>query len=158
MTHYNILNVKSSNLQLSKLKPRIKNGMEVTLNLLPNVAGDSNNETNFPHKLLSTDTQVSRLHKAVANGSSANIKLSKTYLSGGLSKLSKLTIRRNSSTLMEKIMGPALKVAVLGAGVVTSLDGAKSDKEVPNLLLDVRHEFLAREILLSYTGITLANK
>ena len=39
--------------------------------------GNSNDETNFPHKLLSTDT----LCKAFPNGSSANIKLSKTQLS-----------------------------------------------------------------------------
>ena len=43
------------------------------------MVGDSNDGTNIPHKLL-TDTQVSRLRKAFANGSSANIKLSKTKL------------------------------------------------------------------------------
>ena len=37
---------------------------------------DSNDEINFPHKLLSTNMQVSRLRKAFANKSSANIKLS----------------------------------------------------------------------------------
>ena len=42
----------------------IKNATEVTLNLSSNVIGDSNDETNFPHKLLLTDKQVSRLHKA----------------------------------------------------------------------------------------------
>ena len=41
---------------------------------------DSNDETNFPHKLLFTDTQVSRLRKDFANGSLSNIKLSKTPL------------------------------------------------------------------------------
>ena len=35
------------------------------------------NITNFPHKFLLTNTQVSRLYKAFANSSSANIKLSK---------------------------------------------------------------------------------
>ena len=39
---------------------------------------DSNDETNFPHKLLLTDEQASRLRKAFANNSSANIKISKT--------------------------------------------------------------------------------
>ena len=46
-----------------------------------NVLCDSNDESNFPHKLLLTDTQVSRLRKAFPNGSSANIKFSKTQLS-----------------------------------------------------------------------------
>ena len=35
---------------------------------------DSNVENNFPHKLLLTNTQASKLCKAFANGSSANIK------------------------------------------------------------------------------------
>ena len=39
------------------------------------------NENNFPHKLLLTNTQVSNLRKAFANNSSANIKLWKTQLS-----------------------------------------------------------------------------
>ena len=51
MTQYNTLNVKLSNSQLNKLKSRIKNDNEVTLNLSSNVIGDSNKETNFPHKL-----------------------------------------------------------------------------------------------------------
>ena len=38
--------------------------------------GDSNNETNFPHKVLLTNTQVMRLRKAFVNGLSANIKFS----------------------------------------------------------------------------------
>ena len=35
----------------------------------------------FPHKLLSNNRQVSRIRKAFANGSSANIEFSKTRLS-----------------------------------------------------------------------------
>ena len=81
MTQYNTLNVKLSNSELNKLKSRIKNGTEVTLNLSSNLIRNSNDETNFPHKLLLTDTQVSKICKAFANGSSANIKFSKTQLS-----------------------------------------------------------------------------
>ena len=81
MTQCNTLNVILSNSQLSKSKSRIKNGTEVTLNLLSNEVGDSDDETNFPDKLLLTDTQVSRLYKAVRNNSSVNIKLSKIQLS-----------------------------------------------------------------------------
>ena len=77
MTQYNTLNVKLSNSQLNKLKSAIKNGTEVTLNLSSNLIGNSNGETNFPHKLLLTNTQVSKIRKAFANGSSANIKFSK---------------------------------------------------------------------------------
>ena len=50
MTQYDTLNVKLSNSQLHKSKPGIKNGAKVTLNLSSNAIGDSNEETNFPHK------------------------------------------------------------------------------------------------------------
>ena len=43
-----------------------------------NVVGDSNDENNFLHKLLLTNTQVSKIRKAFGNDSSANIKFSKT--------------------------------------------------------------------------------
>ena len=75
MAQYNILNVKLSNSQHNKLKSGIKNGTEVTLKILSNVVGDSNDENNSPHKLLLTNTQISKLRKAFANDSSANIKL-----------------------------------------------------------------------------------
>ena len=58
----------------------MKIGTEVTLKISSNVVGDSNDENNFPHKLLLTNTQVSKLHKAFSNGSSAYIKLSITQL------------------------------------------------------------------------------
>ena len=46
------------NSQLSKLKSGIKNGTEVTLKVSSNVVGDSNDENNFPYKLLLTDAQA----------------------------------------------------------------------------------------------------
>ena len=66
-----MLNVKLSNKlksKLNKLKSAIKNGTEVTLNLSSNLTGSSNDETNFPYKLLLTNTQVSKIRKAFANG------------------------------------------------------------------------------------------
>ena len=42
---------------------------------------NSNDETNFSHKLLLTATQVLRIREHFANGSSANIEFSKTQLS-----------------------------------------------------------------------------
>ena len=102
MTQYNTSSIKLSNLQLNKLKPGIKNGTEVTLKLSSNVIGDSNDESNLMHELLLTNTQVSQLHKAFANNSSANIKLSKTQfykigLSGGF---------------LGRILGPLLKTGL----------------------------------------------
>ena len=63
-----------SNSQLNKVKSGIKNGTEVTLETSSNAVGDSNDGNNFLHKLLLTNTQVSRFHKAFANFSSVNIK------------------------------------------------------------------------------------
>ena len=81
MTQYNTLNVKLPNSQLNKLKSAIKNGTEVSLNLSSNLIGNSNDETNCQHKLLLTNTQISKIGIASANGSSANTKFSKTQLS-----------------------------------------------------------------------------
>ena len=61
MTQYNTLKVKLSKKQLDKSKYGIKNVTEVTLKISSNVVGDSNDENNFPHMLLLTNTQVSRI-------------------------------------------------------------------------------------------------
>ena len=75
------LNVKLSNLQLDKLRPEIKNDTNATLNLSSYLIGDSNDEANFPYKLLLNDAQISRIRKDFANGLSATIIFSKTQLS-----------------------------------------------------------------------------
>ena len=80
MTQYNTLNVKLSNSELNKLKSGIKSGTKETLKISSNVVGDYNDENNFPHRLLLTNTEVSKLRKTFANNSSVNIKLSKTQL------------------------------------------------------------------------------
>ena len=80
MTQYNTLNVKLSNSQLNKLKSGIKNGTDVTLKLSSNVVAGSNDENNIPHKLLLTNTLVSKLRKTFANVLSTNIKLPKSQL------------------------------------------------------------------------------
>ena len=102
MTHYNTLNVKLSNSQLNKLKSGIKNGNEVTLKISLNVVVESNDENNFLHKLLLTSTQFSMLRKAFANGSSANIKLSKTQLH---------KIGQSGGSL-DRLLGPLLKAGL----------------------------------------------
>ena len=68
-------------MQLSKLKSAIKNKTEVVLGLSSNMIGNSDDEINFPHELLLTNRQVANLHKAFANNSLADIKLSKPQLS-----------------------------------------------------------------------------
>ena len=60
------------------------------------------NETNFPHKLLLTNRQVSNLRKAFANHISADIKLSKTQSS----KMIK------SGVFLGRLLGPLLKTGL----------------------------------------------
>ena len=79
MAQCNSLNVKVSSSQLNKFKSAIKNETEVVLRLSSNMISD--NETDFPHKLLLTNRQVANLRKAFANNSSTDIRLSKTQLS-----------------------------------------------------------------------------
>ena len=98
MTQYNSVNVKLSNSQLNKLKSAIKN--EVVLRLSSNIIGD--NETNFPHKLLLTDRQVSSLRKSFANNSSAEINLPKTQLSKMI----------QSGGFLSRLLGPLLKTGL----------------------------------------------
>ena len=78
MTQYNTSIVKLSNSQINKFKSGRKNGTEVTVNVSSNVIGNSYDENNFSHKLLSTNTQVSRFRKAFTNNSSGDTKLSRT--------------------------------------------------------------------------------
>ena len=68
MTQFNTLNVKFSNSQFNKSTSRTNNGTEVTLYLSSSLIRNSNDETNIPHKLLLTDTQVSKIWKAFVNG------------------------------------------------------------------------------------------
>ena len=102
MTQYNSLNVKLSNSQLNKFKSAIKNETEVVLRLSPNMIGDSNDKTNFPHELLLTDRQVSSIRKAFSNNSLADIKFSKIQLLKMI----------ESGGFLGKLLGPLLKTGL----------------------------------------------
>ena len=73
MTQYNSLNVKLSDSQLNKLKSQIKNESDVVLRISSSMVGNSNDNTNFPHKLLLTDMQVANIRKAFANNLSTDV-------------------------------------------------------------------------------------
>ena len=103
MTQYNSLNVKLSNSQLNKLKSAIKNETEVVLRLSSNMIGNSDDEANFPHKLLLTNREIANLRKAFVNYLSTNITLSKTQLSKMM----------QSGGLLGRLLGPLLKTGLL---------------------------------------------
>ena len=96
-----------------------------------NVVGDSNDENNFPHKLLLTNTQVSKLRKAFANNSSANIKLSKTQLhkigqSGGFLGRLLGPLLKTGLPLMKNVLKPLAK-SVLIPLRLTAADSATDE-------------------------------
>ena len=69
--------------------------------------GDSNDENNFRHKLLLTNTKVSRICKVFANGSLANTKFTKTELSkmvqfGGFGAIELLDVLMNLANILSK--------------------------------------------------------
>ena len=74
MTQYNSLNVKLSNSPLNKSKSAIKNDFVSRLNVI----GNSDDETNFPDKLLLTNRQVANLRRAFDKHTSTDVKPSKT--------------------------------------------------------------------------------
>ena len=100
MTQYNSLNVKLSNSQLNKLKFEIKNETDVILRLSSNL--NSDDETNFPHKLFLTNRQVANLDRAFAIYLSTDTKLSKTQLS----KMIQL------GGFLGRLLGPLLKTGL----------------------------------------------
>ena len=99
MTKYNSLNVKLSNSQFNKLKSAIKNDTDVVLRLSSNMIGNSEDENNFPHKLLLTKRKVLNLRKPFANHLSTDIKLSKTQLYKMI----------QSGGFLGRLLGPLLK-------------------------------------------------
>ena len=92
------------------------------MNLSSNLIVSSNDETNFAYKLLLANTQASKIPKAFANGSSSNIKFSKTQLSkfiqsGGFIDVLDLIINPfknpifNPDKMVKKLINKAYKLS-----------------------------------------------
>ena len=122
MTQYNSLNVKLSNLQLNKLKSAIKNGTDVILRLSSNMIGNSDDEANFPHKLLLTNRQVANLRKAFANYTSTDSKLSKAQLTkmqkGGFLRFL-APLLKSGLSLLKSVIKPLVVLGVTAAASAT---------------------------------------
>ena len=101
-----------------------------------NVVGDSNDENSFPYKLLLTNTKVSKIRKVFANGSSANIKLSKTQLhkigqSGGFLARLLGPLLKTGLPLIGKVLRPLAKSVLIPLGltvVASATDAAIHEK------------------------------
>ena len=109
MTQYNSFNVKLSNSQLNKLKSAIENGTDVILRLSSNMIDNSDDEANFPQKLLLTKRQVTNIRKAFANHISTDMKLLKAQLT----KMQKGGFLRFLAPLLKSGL-PLLKSVTIG--------------------------------------------
>ena len=88
-----------------------------------------NDETNFPHKLLLTNRQVSNLRKAFANHLSADIKLSKTQLSkmiqsGGFLGRLLGPLLKTGLPLIENVIKPLAKSILIPLGLTAAASAA----------------------------------
>ena len=97
----------------------------MTLNLLSNVVGGFDDENNFPHNLLLTNTQVLKLCKAFSNGSSANIKLSKSQSHkigqlGGLLDRHLGPLLKTGLLLMKNVLKPLAKSVLIPLGLTAA--------------------------------------
>ena len=129
MTQYHSLNIKLSNSQLNKLKSAIKNKTEKVSRLSSNMVGNSDDETNFPHKLLLTNGQVANRSNAFANNSSFCIKLSKTQLSkmiqlGGFPDRLFGSLLKTGLPLMKNIIKPLPKKVLIPLGLTIAASAA----------------------------------
>ena len=172
MPQYNSLNVNLSNSQLNKLKSAIKSKTDGILMLSSNVIGNSDAETNFPHKLFLTNRQVADLSKAFANHTPTGIKLSKAQLTkmqkGGFLRF--LTpLLKSGLPLLKSVIKPlgmfgltaassaraaAINKKIFGSGTTTLII---SNEEV-NDILKIAKSFEDSGILLKGVSETIKNE
>ena len=102
--------------------------------------GNSNDETNFPHKLLLTNTQVANLRKAFANNSLTDIKVSKTQLSKMIQSGWFLVILlgqllKTGLPLIKNVNKPLAKSALFPLGLTTTAPAADAGIHTKHLRL-----------------------
>ena len=76
MVEYTKVNVKLTNLQLSKLKKAVKNNDGATLRISIKIF----NKDELPHELLLTTRQSTKLRNAINNNLATDIKFSKAQI------------------------------------------------------------------------------
>ena len=119
------MNVKLSFSQLNRLISARKSETNVILRLPLNMIGNSDDETNLPHKLLLTKRQVANLRKAFANHKSTDIKLPKTQLSkmmqlGGFLGRILGPLLKTGLPLMKSVIQPLAKIVLIPLGLTAA--------------------------------------
>ena len=128
------------------------------------------NETNFPHNLLSTNRQVSNLRKTSSNHSSADIKLSKTQLS----KITKLEgflgrlldpLLKTTLPLIKNVTKPLVKSVLISLGLTAAASAGNvgihkkilGSGHMTTLIIsnDEIHDFIKIETSLEDSGLLL---
>ena len=94
--------------------------------------GTSDNETNFPHKLLLTNRPVPNICKAFANNSSTDINLSKAQLpkmkqSGGFLGRLLGSLLTTGQQLMKNLIKPLAKSALIPLGLTAAVSVADAE-------------------------------
>ena len=102
MVEYTKVNVKLTNLQLSKFKKAVKNNDGATLR----ISIKNFNKEDLPHKLLLTTRQSTKLRNAINNNLATDIKFSKAQLKKIIQS------RGFLGKLLSKLVGPLMKVAM----------------------------------------------
>ena len=99
------------------------------MRLSSNIIGNSDDKTNFPHKLLLTNRQVANLRKAFANKPSTDIKLSKTQLfkmiqSGGFLGRLLGPLLKTGLPLIKNVIKPLAKSVLIPLGLTAAASAA----------------------------------
>ena len=102
MVEYSKVNVKLSDTQLKKLKTAAKNKTGTILRISLNVL----NGNDWPHELLLTTRQKTKLRNAFNNNMSTDLKLSKAQISKIIQSGGFL------GSLLSKLAGPLMKVTI----------------------------------------------
>ena len=111
--------------------------------------GNSDDETNFPHKLLLTNRQVGNLRKAFANNTSTDVKLSKTPLSKMI-QLGEFLGRvlgalvKTGLPLMKSLIQPLTKSVLISLGLTTAASAA--DAGIHKKILGCGHSILRNKL------------
>ena len=112
MAEYSRINVKLSNLQLSKLKTAVKNNEGKTLRM----SNKNLNKEELPNELFLTTRQITKLRNKIENNMSADIKLTRVQIrkmaqSGGfLGRLLGRVLIKPARRILPKLIKPAISV------------------------------------------------
>ena len=106
------------------------------------MTGNGNDETNFPHKLLLTNRQVTNLRKAFANYTSTDIEFSKTQLSNMIQSggfLGRLLdpLLRTELPLMKSVIQTLAKSVLIPLGLTSA--ASEADAGIHENILESGH-------------------